>query len=165
MIIDATVTRLLAGHEDADYSNYMTDYERAMKKAIDEKIAAMFEQHVAPIVSKQVDEICLQSTNAWGEKTGKPVTFIEYLTARADAYMREKVNYCGKSQTEDTYGWREHSTRISYLIHEHLSWSIRKAMEQALGTVNSSVRKGLEEAVKIALAGITVTVNTEVKTP
>ncbi len=39
-----------------------------------------------------------------------------------------------------------------------------RAITEALGNVNSSVRKGLEEAVKIALANIKVNVNTEVKT-
>jgi hypothetical protein len=94
------------------------------------------------------------------------LTFTEYLVQRVDAYIREEVNYNGKSRSEDrdSYGWSKSSTRIVHLIHGHLQYHIQRAVTEALGQVNSSVRKGLEEAVKHAIASVQVKVATEVKT-
>lgn len=152
-------------NSDEEYgSDFQQRLELSIKNQVDEKLNATLTAHVLPKITTMVDEISLQETNRWGEKLGTKLTFIEYLTQRADAYIREEVNFRGKTQAEDSYSWQKSSTRIAYMIHEHLQYSISRAMESALGNVHSSVRKGLEEAVKTALAEIKVSVNTTVKT-
>lgn len=137
--------------------------EAAVKSKVDERIDTAMNTHVLPKIAEMVDGICLTETNKWGEKRGENLTFIEYLTQRVDSYIREEVNHNGKTRSEDSYSWSKHSTRITYMISEHLQYSISMAMVAAMGDVNSSVRKSLEEAVKMALANISIKVNTEVK--
>lgn len=166
-VLNKLVERLLdqyAGGED-----YKSDFERrveaAVKEQIDAKLDAALDVHILPKVAEMIDGICLTETNKWGEPKGPKLTFIEYLTQRADAYIREEVNYKGQTKDQDSYSWSKHSTRIAFMINTHLQYSINQAMLKAFGEVDSSVRKGLEEAVKFAIAGIKVTVDTKVKSP
>lgn len=165
-VLDRLVDRLVSHYSESE-DGYKDEFESRMEKAIrahvDETLGAALEKHILPNVTDKVDTICLQETNKWGEKTGKPLTFTEYLTQRVDAYIREPVNYKGDVKG-DSYGWSQHGTRISYMIHEHLQYNIQKAVEVALGNVNSSVRKGLQEAVNNALDSVKVIVDTKVST-
>lgn len=165
-VLNRLVNRLVEQHEQ-DEEGYASDFNnriaKAVKDRIDEQIKLAIDKHVLPRVNQMVEEVCLQTTNEWGEKLGKKQTFIEYLVARADFFLREKVNYKGKIQSEDNYGWQAHGTRVSYMIHEHLQYSIATAMQKALGEVDGTVRKGLQDAVNIALQNIKVTVNTKVE--
>jgi hypothetical protein len=150
--------------EEKDYAHdFQSRIERAVKKRVDEVLDKAMSKHVLPKVTSMVEELTLTETNKWGEAKKEPVTFIEYLVQRADCYIREEVDYNGKIRSEDTYQWRAHSTRIAHMIHEHLAYHIKRAMEQAMGNATTSVKKGLEEACKIAIAGIQVKVNTEVQ--
>lgn len=166
-VLNKLVDRLFDHYSETE-DGYKCDFENRMerdiKERIDERIKTAFETHVLPLVTEKVDTICLTETNRWGEKVGKPITFIEYLVSRVDFYIREEVNHAGKTKAQESYSWSKSGTRISYMIHEHLQYNISRAVETALGNVNSSVRKGLEEAVKIALDKIKVTVDTKVKT-
>lgn len=161
-VVDRICESIIPSFDEAE-SEFGNRVEGAVKERIDKVMSDAFEKHVHPKITEMVENVTLQATNRWGEARGEKLTFIEYLTERADAYIREEVNHNGKTQSEDSYSWRKHGTRIAYLVNSHLQYSIQRAMEQALGDVNSSVRKGLEEAVKIALAGIKVSVNTTVK--
>lgn len=135
----------------------------AVRERIDEAVNAIADKHVLPNVTQYLEALTIQETNRWGEKKGGSVTFIEYLTQRADAYMREEVNYSGKTKDEDSYCWRASSTRVAYMINQHLQNSIETAMKQALQVANSSIAKGLEEAVKIKLAEVVGSIKTTVK--
>ena len=131
---------------------------------MDETLKRAMEQHIYPRVTAMVENITLQKTNSWGEAKGTPLTFVEYLVERTDQWIREEVNYEGKVKGEDSFSWNKKGTRIQFMIDKYLQYSISTAMEQALGLGVSSVRKGLEDAVKIAIDNIKVTVKTEVKT-
>jgi hypothetical protein len=100
-----------------------------------------------------VEGIVLQRTNEWGEKTGKSVTFTEYLVERAEAYMTEKVDYQGRSKAEvrDSYGWKPNQTRIVSLIDQHLQYGIATATEQALKSANERIAEGIKDAVAMKL--------------
>ena len=139
----------------------------AIKKRVDRAIDNLGDKHVLPGVAAMIEAITLEQTNKWGEKTGKPMTFIEYLVERADAYMRETVDYQGKPRDADRYSssWTGTQTRIAHMVNAHLHYSIDQAMRQALATANSSIAKGLEETVKIKLAEVAakLAVNVEVK--
>jgi hypothetical protein len=147
---------------------YAGDFGRRLQKAVEQRVSETLDKamaaHILPKVSEMVEGVCLVETNRWGEKVGEKLTFIEYLVKRTEAYITEGVNYNGKTQSEDSYSWRKHSTRIAFMINQHLQYSIDNAMKKALGDVNSSIRKGLENAVKIALQNITVQVKTDVIT-
>ncbi len=123
------------------------------------------EKHVLPRVTAMVEDLCLQETNKWGEKVGKPVTFTEYLVQRADFWLREEVDYSGKTKAEvGGYSFSKSGTRVSYMINQHLQHSISTAMKKALEEANKSIIGGLEEAVKIKLGQIAVQLKTEIKT-
>lgn len=111
-----------------------------------------------------VENMVLTETNRWGEKTGKSVTFKEYLVQRAEAYMQEEVNYEGKPRGTDSFSWSARSTRVAYMIHKHLHYEIEAAMKTALANVNSAVTKGLHEATKIAINEVTSKLKVDVKT-
>lgn len=141
---------------DPTYQNsaFQKKLEKMIKDRIDSAIQSIAEKHVLPNVEKYIEELTLTETNRWGEKTGsKPVTFIEYLVSRCDHYMREEVDYQGKSkeQNGNSYGWRGTQTRVAHLIHEHLHYSISRAMEEALKNVTGSVSAALAETAKLKL--------------
>lgn len=121
---------------------------------LDKIVNELADKHVLPRVNEMVEGLVLQQTNQWGEKVGKPVTFIEYLTQRADAWMREEVNYDGKTKGQDSFSWRKSGTRVEYLIDKHLQYSIETAMKAALSEANKSIIGGLEQAVRIKLGEV-----------
>ena len=126
-VLDKLVERLVANYvSDGEYkTDFENRIEAAVRKVVDAKIEAAFKKQVAPIIAQMADEIVLQETNRWGEKTGKKQTFTEYLVARADAYIREEVDYEGKPKTSDnSYNWKAKGTRIAHLIHAHLHYNI-----------------------------------------
>jgi hypothetical protein len=136
--------------------------ERVIDRANDaiDHIAA---ENVLPNITSYVENLCLQETNKWGEATGRKMTFTEYLVERAEKWITEPVNYQGKSKGEDSFSWRPYGTRISYLIHEHLDSQIGTAIKEALKDLNSSVAKGLRDAVMIQIREVLDRLKVEVK--
>ena len=143
------------GEEFYDDSQFKKQLEERLRKHVGETINSIAEKHVLPNVTSYIENLVLQTTNKWGEKQGTPVTFIEYLVQRAEAYIQEEVNYEGKGKGEkDSYNWNKHTTRIAYLINAHLQYSIETAMKQALKVANESIAGGIEQAVKIKLQDV-----------
>lgn len=142
--------------EDGDEVSMPSSFSRRINKRIEDHITAtvnaIADKHVLPNVTAYIEGLCLQETNKWGEKTGQKKTFVEYLVERADAYMREDVNYEGKSKDQtNSYNWSKNTTRIAYLINTHLQYSINTAMTTALKTANEAIAGGIEKAVRIQL--------------
>ena len=140
--------------------------EKAIKAAVDKRVGEIAERHVLPITGELVENIVLQATNQWGEKTGEPVTFREYLIKRADNYLREEVNYEGKSKAEagNSYGWNKAQSRIAHLVHAHLHYNIESAMKEAVKSANTVIVAGIQETVKLKLAEVAAQLKVEVKT-
>jgi hypothetical protein len=136
---------------------------KQIREHIDAEVQRLGDQHVLPRVTEIIEGLVIQTTNAYGEKRGEPVTFIEYLIQSADAYMREEVDYNGKTKAQEGYNWRKHSTRITYMVDRHLHHSIEAAMKKALADANSSIVGGLEAAVKHALKEATDKLSVTVK--
>ncbi len=151
------------GGEIQRHSTMAKKITQQIKDHIDATVRRLGEEHVLPRVTEIVEGLVLQTTNQWGEKTGKPVTFIEYLTQRAEAFMVEDVDYSGKPKGSD-YNWRKHSTRVVHMIDRHLQHSIETAMTKALADANSSIAQGLAGAVKHALSVATEKLKVDVKT-
>jgi hypothetical protein len=170
-IVDNTVQRLLTsvgydeeGDEFVDDSRLVKNLNDITKKLIDAKVEQLADAHVKPLIESRLESLVLQQTSQWGEKRGTPVTFIEYLVQRADAYMVEPVDHDGKTRGESGSSyWSSKTTRVSHMIDRHLKYSIETAMQQALKDANSSITKGLADAVKIALAEVQAKLKVEVK--
>jgi len=135
-----------------------------IQRHVDATISAMAEKHVLPRISEYVERLCLQETNKYGEKVGKPLTFIEYLTTRADHYMREEVNYDGKAKADNNYSWSAYGTRVAYMVNKHLNLSIQTAMKDAVSEFNKTLVGGIEGAVKVALKDALSNLKTTVTT-
>jgi isocitrate lyase len=173
MIAEDVMAQSFTGYDydsDEEYSEKReTPFARRLKDLVvarvDAQIAAIAEQHILPKVSDYVENLTLQETNRWGEKTGQKVTFIEYLVKRAENYLTEGVNYEGKAQNECSsgYGWNKTQSRLTHLVHQHLHYSIATAMKQAIADANAHIVKGLEETTKIKLAEIAASLKVEVK--
>lgn len=151
------------GNYDVD-SKFTKTIKTRVLKHIDDTINALAEKHVLPNVAAYIENLTITETNHWGEKKGTTVTFIEYLTQRAEAYMQERVNHSGKGKGEDSYSWTGAQTRITYLVNTHLHFSIERAMKDALQIANSAIAKGIEETVKVKLGEITAGLKVAVTT-
>jgi hypothetical protein len=173
-IADSIMTEKTSGwsEEDGDYSDTveskaLRSLKTLIKDRIDGRVKQMADEAVLPKVAEMVETITFEETNRWGERLkDKPrLTFREYLLQRADAYMREEVNYEGKPKSGDSYSWKASGTRVAHMVHEHLHYEIKYAMEQALKSVNSAIAGGIQETVKLKLAeimaGLKVTVATK----
>ena len=140
------------GEDEEVASVFEVKLQERIKAQIDASIDLIAGKHVLPNITTHVEDLMLQETTRWGEKKKEPVTFIEYLTQRADAYLREEVDHGGKTKSERGSSYSSgKQTRITYLVNNHLQCSITVAMENALKIANSSIVEGIEEAVKIKL--------------
>lgn len=154
------------GNEFDQDSAFARKLEQKVKEQIDATINALATKHVLPNVHSYLETLCLQETTKWGEKIATKITFIEYLTQRAEAYMKEMVNYEGKPKdNNNSYNWNGTQTRITYLVHQHLHYSIEQAMKNALNVATSQISTGIQETCKKKLAEISValSVKTEAK--
>lgn len=150
------------GNEEYTDSQFKKQLEERLRKHVTETINTLAEKHVLPNVSQYIEALVLQTTNKWGEKQGASVTFIEYLVQRAEAYIQEDVDYQGKGKGADSYNWSKNTTRIAFMINQHLQYNIATAMKQALDTANQSIVGGIEKAVRIQLEQIVGTIKTSV---
>lgn len=161
-VIDQIVEQMMhEPDEDEDGGTFIrrSDFRQALDKQIkshiDATVGRLAEQHVLPNVSKYIENLSLVETNAWGEKTKEPVTFIEYLVKRAETYLTEKVDNDGKSKDEaGGYSWSGKQSRVTYLINRHLQYSIETAMKDAVAKANAILVVGLQETAKLKLAEI-----------
>lgn len=154
-----------SGEEYPVESTFKRAVDQRVKETINTSINELAEKYVLPNVAQYIENLTLQATNKWGEKVGEPVTFIEYLTQRAEAYMQEKVDFQGKSKDENNgYSFNGTQTRITHLVHQHLHYSIETAMKQALAIANSSIASGIQETVKLKLDELSKNLSVQVKT-
>jgi len=154
--------------EDGEETRRSSDVERRLKalcqSTIDEKVKAIADAHVLPMIKDRIENLTLQETNKWGEKTGTPVTFIEYLVKRADAYLIEPVNYDGKSKEEvGGYSFSGAQSRITHMVHKHLHYSIETAMKNALSQVNAALSGGIQATVKTKIDEIVSSIKINMK--
>lgn len=144
--------------------------QKQIRRGIDRGVRAIAEKHVHPQIEQLLENLVLQECNRWGEKRGEPVTFIEYLTARAERYFGEKVSHDGESEDEhrkrrgSSYDWNASTTRAVYLIESHLQYSIRVAMKKALKDAGGLLAGGIKGGIETALDDIAKRLRVEVET-
>lgn len=158
MVVDR-LARELVGHVGGDdvgalFEEVSYKADQLVAAAIDAKVEHLGAEHVTPKVNALVENIILQKTNSWGEPQGEPQTFVEYLVARADHYMREEVDYRGRSREEckrnhDTF--RKDDIRLIAQINSLLSTRIEKAMQTILADANKTLEGALKTAVELKL--------------
>lgn len=144
------------GTEYEDYENtpFQKELQKHIKNKIDITIAAVVDKYVLPNAEQHIANIALQKTNSWGEPKSEKQTFVEYLTAKAERFMIEDVDYQGKPKGRDSYSWSKNGTRIEYMIDKYLQYHIETWAKTALGEANKSIVNGLQKAVESQLQHI-----------
>lgn len=172
-VIDQLCEQILHGYrtdddsgEDSSFStSVQAQLRQEAQKRINEAVQAIGEKYILPNVTSYLEALCLQETTKWGEKKGEPITFIEYLTKRAEHFMNEQVDGNGKGKSEgDSYHWTGKQSRITHLIHAHLQYNIETAMKNALSIATSAITSGITETVKLKLAEVQKQIQVNVKT-
>jgi hypothetical protein len=145
--------------EDGNDCEISSSIERQLKKTVLQRINSAVteigERDVAPVVLSKLEELVIQETNRWGEKKGESLTFVEYLTARAESYLGDDVNSNGKSEREcseyDRRDWHASGTRLSKLMAGYLDHHIKQALEPVAKNIDSLLADALTSEVKIQL--------------
>jgi len=142
------------GNKDFTSSPFALKFNNVVIEQIDKTVEALAEIHLLPKINEIIETMTMQKTNDWGEKIGQKLTFIEYLAKKAGEYMNEQVDYQGKPKFKGSYDWKGTQTRITYLLNQHLHYSIEEAMKNALQITNSAIASGIQETVRLKLAEI-----------
>lgn len=161
-VVDRLAERILEGQsEDDDGHRYPTEtqFQRKLKekmtKHIDDAVSSFADRVTAPVIGKLVETIELQESSRWGDKVGKPSSFREYIVARAELYLTQKVDKDGKGYGESYYSSSDaNQTRAAYLVTKHLDASIQSAMKSALSDANSKIATTIADVVKERLSQI-----------
>ena len=138
--------------------------KQLVKDKIDAAVVSVADKHIQPLVATLVEGAVFQPTNEWGEAKKPPMTFKEYLAHKSENWLREEVNYKGMTREQDSYNWSKSNTRIGYMVHQHLDYHIKDALTKAFTSLNAQVAGGLEQAVKMQLAGVLKGITVDVAT-
>jgi hypothetical protein len=150
-------------YDDFESTPYHKELRKHIKTAIDSSIQTVVDTHVLPRAEEKIESIVIQKTNSYGEPKGEPLSFVEYLTKRAEEFMLEGVDYQGKPKGTDSYGWRKNGTRIAYMIDQHLQYHIENWAKTALAEANKAIVGGLNDAVRTKLQEIVSKLKIDVK--
>lgn len=158
-IVDQAVNTLLSStgfnpdtEEETRYeSRFKREIETRIKKAVDEKIAALAAVHLIPRVGEMIEKANLRQTNKYGEPKGEPMTFIEYIASRAEVYMSEDVDMHGKTKSEGDYNWRVSGPRLTVLMRSYIRETLERHAKEAIKDVNAVVAKNIEKAARDAI--------------
>lgn len=150
-IVERAATKLAAEVLDGYMDDVVSPIQRAVTEHQQAAVDKAISEIVTPYFQQEVEKLVFQETNRWGEKTGKPMTFREMVLSRAEAYITEPVSYDGKTKAQDSYNWKPNTTRIAYVIDQHLQYHISTVMKDALNAANNQIAEGIAGAVKIQL--------------
>lgn len=144
-------------------SRFKREIEKRIQKAVDDKIAALAEVHLIPRVGELIESTNMQKTNGYGEPKGAPMTFIEYIASRAEAYMTEDVDFNGKTRSEDSYNWKSAGQRLQVLMRSYIRDTLERHAKEAVKGVNQVLVAGVEKAAKDAIASAAAAVKISVQ--
>ena len=150
-------------YEDYESTSYCQELRKQIKEKIDSTIEAIIDKHILPNVEQYINKIVLTPSNCWGEAKEKSLTFVEYLTKRAEEFMLEKVNYEGKPKGRDSFSWHPEGTRIAYMIDKYLYFHIENWAKDALKEANKILVDGLQETVEMKLKEVLSKLKIQVK--
>jgi hypothetical protein len=165
LVVKRAADLLLA---ELDDRNELLDVNGILRAAVEERVGPITEQIgkdvIEPRVQALIEGITFQKTSEWGEPKKAPQTWRELLVERAENWLTEPVNRNGKTRTEDSYSWSPATTRIAYLVDQHLQLHIDQAMKAALLDANKKIASGIMEAVRTGLNSAAAGIKVEVKT-
>jgi hypothetical protein len=164
-IIDQTVHVLLNttgfdpdSEEEHTYdSKFKKEVEKRVQAAVDTKISALAAEHILPRVGEMIETADMRQTNRYGEPKSPPMSFKEYIAYRADMYMREEVDYHGRSKADleangdSTYDWRASGSRLTVLMRNYIRETLETHAKAAVNDVNKAIAANLEKAAKDAI--------------
>jgi len=163
-IVDQAVEVLLSTsgfdpdtEEETRYeSRFKKAIEVRIQKAVDEKIAALAAVHLVPRVGEMIEKADMRQTNRYGEPNTPPMTFKEYIAARAESYMSEDVDSNGKNKSEngDSYNFRSAGPRLTVLMKMYIKDSMESAAKAAVNDINKVIAKNIEKAAKDAIVSV-----------
>jgi len=137
-------------------SHFQSEIEQKIKKTVDDKIVEIANVHVLPKIGEMIENANFQETNGFGEAKGPRKTFIEYIAARADNYMLEKVDSRGmsKSECERVYDWRDAGSRITVIMQLYIKEVLERAARDSLKDINSTMVKAIRQSALDAVASV-----------
>lgn len=151
------------GATEPSDSRLAAKFHEVVKKHVERQINKLAEEYIVPNVRSIIESVALQATNQWGEKTGQPKTFIEYLTDSANIYLSQPVDFQGKPIDRGGYG-RDTQTRLVHLVHEHFHYAVESAMKDAVEQVKKQLGPMLQETCKLKLNEIAGTLKVSLTT-
>lgn len=140
--------------EEVSYeSRFKREIEARIKKAVDEKIAALAAEHLVPRVGEMIEQADMRKTNGYGEPVSPRMTFKEYIASRAEAYMSEDVNSSAKSKEEsgDSYNWRKEGPRLTVLMRGYIRETLETHAKSAITDVNKVIAQNIEKVARDAI--------------
>ena len=138
-LIDALCERVMTGER------LPTKLRGAIWKAIDEKIDALMDSHVAPAIEEMLAGLLVQETNTFGEPIGTGNTLREHITARAEKWLKTPVDRYGSQRDYAGDGTKPRGVfLVDNAIAQHLAGVVAE-----LGTaIAASATTSIEAAVK-----------------
>jgi hypothetical protein len=136
-------------------------FHEVIKKQVDRQMERLAEEYIVPNVKSLIEGVAIKNTNVYGEEKGETQTFVEYLTAMAQNYLSQTVDFQGKPVERNSYNSNA-QTRLIHLVNQHLHHAIECAMKDAADIVKQQLGKSLEETAKIKLAEIASSIKIQV---
>jgi hypothetical protein len=134
-----------------DLPNVATLVQKQVAAHVEKITSRIGDELVAPKVESLIETLTFTKTSQWGEPKAEPITWREMLVEKAEGYLAEPVNLNGWTQKDTAYNWRQHSTRVVYLVEKHIQYEIDKAIKAALADANSKIAGGILGAVRLSL--------------
>lgn len=154
-VVDQICERVLSsvgiddeGGEHSYPSQVRVRLQAAAKKQIDDALNDFADKFIVPGISKHLETLVLQPTSQYGEKKGTPQTFLEYLTRRAEEWLGEKVNEKGQTRKEDSYSFKEHSTRAVWIIDQQLQKKLSDMMTGQIAATHAQLGQVMQDTIK-----------------
>lgn len=166
MVVAKIVTQIFdpEDYEDTGMrSELQKGFQSTMTALVDKKVSAIADEHLAPQISKEIEDIVFQKTNSWGEKNGDPYTIRDYITGLCRSYMSEGVDCNGKTKEQSNSSYfRSNQGRLAYMIDKHLHYSVETAMKEALSLGVEGVKTTLLSTCKDQLRMMTESIKVAV---
>ena len=151
-VIEQAVAEIVATFFGGDHE---WDLQERIRRILETKTIEHCDAVVKPVIEDGIKAFTFNATNRFGEGGEKPTTLTEYIVGLADSYLNTHVDYQGKEISKDAYGWKDKQSRLTYMIQEHLQYSIATAMKNAVSQVIKNIAPALAETCKAQIKSVT----------
>ncbi|MFB3894307.1 MAG: hypothetical protein ACE15C_20065 [Phycisphaerae bacterium] len=146
-IIEDAAAQIVEQFDEGGLEDLQSRIRALMDKKIDESCLGV----VTSLIERGIQALEFQITDRFGKTKEGPETLAEYVVTRADAWLNAHVDYQGKEQSPNCYGYKDSQTRLTWLIDQHLQYRIGNAMKDAVQRVITSVAPALAETCKVQI--------------